>query len=245
MNNITLCEKLWDIAENYNTVYMKGVFGAPVTEALIAGKAKQYPEWYTAQKQKELSALIGKGYFGFDCVCLVKAVLWGWCGDTEQVYGGARYCSNGVGDMPVEEFANRCSDVSSDFSSIQKGELLFCPGHIGVYLGNGLCCECTPKWENRVQITAVKNIGEIKGYNSRAWKTHGKFGKIEYTEEAVYGDVNGDGIINAEDYRLLRDAVLMGKPLTDEQKKKCDLNGDGKVCATDYLIARRLFLGNI
>ena len=57
MNNETFCDTLWDIAEEYNTVYMKGVFGSPVTEGLISAKAKQYPKWYTSEKQKFLRTL--------------------------------------------------------------------------------------------------------------------------------------------------------------------------------------------
>ena len=60
MDNITFCEKLWDVAEDFNTVYMKGVFGAPVNEYTISSKARQYPTWYTPAKQAELKKLIGK-----------------------------------------------------------------------------------------------------------------------------------------------------------------------------------------
>ena len=57
---------------------MYGCFGQPVTSSLIATKAKQYPSFYTAKKQAELKKLIGKGYFGTDCVGLVKLCLWSW-----------------------------------------------------------------------------------------------------------------------------------------------------------------------
>ena len=40
-----LAERCLDVAQNYNTIYMWGVFGAPVTESIIAGKAKQYQSW--------------------------------------------------------------------------------------------------------------------------------------------------------------------------------------------------------
>ena len=43
-----------DIAKNYQTVYMWGCFGMPVTESIIREKAAQYPSWYTAAKQSEL-----------------------------------------------------------------------------------------------------------------------------------------------------------------------------------------------
>jgi len=113
-----LVTKVIDVAKNYKTVYMWGVFGAPVTEAVIAGKVKQYPSWYTAAKQASFRALIGKGYFGFDCVCLIKGLLWGWAGDGKATYGGAKYASNDVPDIGADTMINRCSDVTNNFSNI-------------------------------------------------------------------------------------------------------------------------------
>lgn len=53
-------------------------------------------------------------------------------------------------------------------------------GHIGVYIGNGLAVECTPRWSDGVQITAVHNIGKIAGYNGRTWTKHGKLPHVNY-----------------------------------------------------------------
>ena len=71
-----LVARLLDIEKNYKTVYAYGVFGAPISEKIITAKAKQYPSWYTSSRQNMLRGLIGKGYFGFDCVNLIK----GFCG---------------------------------------------------------------------------------------------------------------------------------------------------------------------
>lgn len=243
MDNITFCEKLWDASEDFNTVYMKGVFGAPVTEHTIASKAKQYPAWYTPAKQEELRKLIGKNYFGFDCVCLVKGILWGWSGEATHVYGGAKYESNGVRDIGVEDMANICSCLTRDFTTLQKGELLFVPGHVGVYLGDGLACECTPIWENGVQITGVRNVGHPAGYNGRTWRYHGKLPYINYRTPNVLGDVDGDGAVTSRDYTLVRNAVLGKITLTPEQFDRADINCNGKIDANDYLIIRRIYLG--
>lgn len=185
MNNITFCKKLREIAEDYNTVYMKGVFGAPVNEHTVSSKSAQYSKWYTEEKQKAFKKLFGKNYFGFDCVCLIKGVLWGWNGDENHIYGGARYGKNGVPDVSVDGMKSICEGVTKDFSVIEKGELLFMPGHVGVYLGDGMACECTPKWENKVQITGVKNLGSTIT-NSRKWDYHGKLTAfIEYKPDAL------------------------------------------------------------
>ncbi len=243
MDNNLFCDTLWDIAEEYNTVYMKGVFGAPVTEGLISAKAKQYPKWYTKEKQEFFRTLIGKNYFGFDCVCLVKGIIWGWEGRSNAVYGGALYASNGLEDISVEGMQGICN-VTKDFSAIEKGEILFMPGHVGVYLGGGLACECTPIWENGVQITGVKNVGAPAGYNSRTWVSHGKLPQVQYGESDILGDVDGDGFITANDYNLARNAVLGKITLTPAQIKRGDINGNGKVDARDYLLIRRMFLGS-
>lgn len=74
----------------------------------------------------------------------------------------------------------KCTDVTTDFSSIEVGEAVWMSGHIGVYIGNGLCVECTPRWSDGVQITAVHNIGKITGYNGRTWTKHGKLPHVNY-----------------------------------------------------------------
>lgn len=176
-----LVAKAIDIAKNHNTVYMWGVFGAPVTESVIAGKTKQYPSWYTSAKQASFRKLIGKGYFGFDCVCLIKGILWGWNGDSSKSYGGAKYASNGVPDIGADTMIGKCSDVSTTgWDRMEIGEALWCKGHIGLYIGDGLAVECTPAWANKVQITAVKNIGTKAGYNARTWTKHGKLPYVTY-----------------------------------------------------------------
>ena len=56
-------------------------------------------------------------------------------------------------------------------------------GHIGIYIGDGLVVECSPKWENGVQITALANLGTKAGYNARKWTKWGKLPYIDYTAE--------------------------------------------------------------
>ena len=97
-----LVKKHIDVAKNYKTVYMWGCFGSPVTDGIITEKAKQYPDWYDAAKQARFRGLIGKGYFGFDCVNLTKGILWGWNGNKNAYHGGARYAGNAVPDVSAD-----------------------------------------------------------------------------------------------------------------------------------------------
>lgn len=178
--NIEFVNKLKEIATKYKTLYVMGCFGAPLRKEY----KERYCNNYAYNKQPERTAMIkaaSEDTFGFDCVCLIKGVLWGWNGDKNKVYGGATYQSNGVPDIDCDVMFNKCSGISSDFSKIEVGEAVWLKGHIGVYIGDGLAVECTPAFANKVQITAVKNIGDKKGYNSRQWTKHGKLPYITYT----------------------------------------------------------------
>lgn len=118
--------------------------------------------------------------YGFDCVCLIKGVLWGWSGNAAKPYGGAAYASNGVPDLGADTMITKCSGVSADFSGIVPGEAVWLPGHIGVYIGGGKVIECSPAFKNCVQVTACLNIGAISGMNGRKWTKHGKLPYITY-----------------------------------------------------------------
>lgn len=176
-------EKLKDVATNYKTLYVMGCFGSPMTN-----ERKQYfinhHEYNRRANPKKAIEAASDDTFGFDCVCLIKGVLWGWNGDKSKSHGGAQYGSNGVKDVNADGMIKLCSDVTTDFSNVEVGEALWCKGHIGVYIGDGLAIESTPSWKNKVQITAVKNIGTKSGYNARTWTKHGKLPYIKYDVKA-------------------------------------------------------------
>jgi hypothetical protein len=172
-------EKLNDVVKNYKTLYVMGCFGAPMT----AKNKTRYCSNHEYNKKSNRTAMIqaaSTDTFGFDCVCLIKGILWGWSGDKTKTYGGAKYGTKGVPDVSADGMIQRCSDVTTNFTNINIGEALWCKGHIGVYIGDGLAIECTPAWKNCVQITAVRNIGTKSGYNARTWTKHGKLPYIEY-----------------------------------------------------------------
>ena len=175
-----------DVAKNHKTLYVLGCFGAPMTEsnkkvyltqhcAAFNGKADRKPKIQAATANT----------FGFDCVCMIKGILWGWGGDASKIHGGASYASNGVPDIGADQLINVCKDVSTDFTNIQVGEAVWIKGHIGIYVGDGLAVECTYRWKDGVQITAVHNIGTKAGYNGRAWTKHGKLPYVSYDTTAA------------------------------------------------------------
>lgn len=172
MTNKEFVDKLLNIANNYKTIYAYGTWGQVLNNAIITNKTKQYPNWYTSSRQKMLRDLVGKGYFVFDCVGMIKAILWGWNG-SNTTNGGAVYQSNGVPDLSANGMINTCNNISSNFSNIEMGEAVWMDGHIGVYWGNGQVIECSPAFKNKVQITKL---------SQRNWKKHGKLPWITYKQ---------------------------------------------------------------
>lgn len=182
MNSAEFIRRAKDIAQNYKTLYVMGCFGAPLT----GGNVTRYCNNHSYNKAADRTAMIKAAanqnppVYGFDCVCLIKGILWGWCGDAGKTYGGAGYSVNGVPDIGADSMIKVCKEVSTNFSSIVPGEAVWMSGHIGIYIGDGLAVECSPKWANKVQITAVGNIGTKSGYNTRTWTKHGKLPYITY-----------------------------------------------------------------
>lgn len=178
MNNTEFVKKVTDIANNYKTLYVMGCFGAPMT----ASNKERYCQHTAYNQQPTRQKLIRAATadtFGFDCVCLIKGVLWGWNGNKSATYGGAKYASNGVPDIGADAMIQRCSGISTDFSKITPGEAVWMEGHIGVCIGDGKVVECTPAWDNCVQIT---QLGSATAYKTRKWTKHGKLPWITYTE---------------------------------------------------------------
>jgi hypothetical protein len=170
---------------NYNTVYMWGTFGAPLTNALINEKKNDYPNWYSSNKISLFESLLNQNYYGFDCIGIIKGILWGWNGNNNSSYGGAIYESNSIPDISADSMIEK-SESSSYFSNIISGECVWLPGHIGIYIGDGRVIECSPSWGNSVQTTCLGNITDIQGLHSRVWKKHGKMPYIDYTQEKIY-----------------------------------------------------------
>ena len=167
-----------DIAVNKETFYVLGCFGAPMN----AKNRKRYSDNNDFNRSRaRLINELTDNTFGFDCVCLIKGILWGFNADKSKNYGGAVYKANGVPDIGADSMIKQCTKVSTDFSNIVAGEAVWLEGHIGIYIGDGLAVECTPKWANKVQITAVGNIGRKSGYYTRTWTKHGRLPWVDYS----------------------------------------------------------------
>lgn len=166
--------------EKQPTVYVNGAFGAVASDA----NKKRYKNAANLARWGKIEACPSYGFFA-DCCGLVKGILWGWDGSTSKIYGGAVYKSNGVPDVNELGLINACKEVSTDFSHISDGELVWMKGHCGVYIGNGIVIESTPAWDCGVQKTGLGNIGYSINGKARTWTKHGKLPWVEYEAEPI------------------------------------------------------------
>ncbi len=179
------CAQLLAIANGCKTAYMLGPWGWPantqmITRATTQGSNAQTNRQWLAQA----NAIKGQGFL-FDCVGLIKGILWGWTGDLSRTYGGAGYACNGVPDLDAKGMINRCSGVSTSFAGIVPGEAVWMDGHIGVYVGGGVVVEATPKWQGGVQCSTLANTAGAQKLTGtvgcRTWTKHGKLPWVDYS----------------------------------------------------------------
>ena len=145
-----IASRLKKIARDRKTVYRRGAIGSPADDGRLA----------------------------FGSSGLIKNDLWDWKGQGHRNGGDAYGATCVPDDMGANTMIGMCRNVSSDFSKIQVGELVWIEGHVGLYVGDGLAVESTPLWKNGVQLTACKCDRE--GYPRRDWTKHGKFPFIGY-----------------------------------------------------------------
>lgn len=167
------------------TVYMWGTYGQLLTNDLIDYKAKQYPSKNTPARVARHKKLVGQGYSAWDCVGLIKGILWGWEEGKSPKYKGTEVPDVGSDSM----YKNHTTNQSTDFKNILPGEVVWFAGHIGVYIGDGLVIEATSRatdgFTDNVCISALGNIGKVAGYPVRSWTHHGRLKWVDYTEVPV------------------------------------------------------------
>lgn len=128
------------------TKYMWAGTLNPITDSYITQKVNQCKNGgvsasrsgYTEARIKQLRSLANRGYYGVDCVCLVKSYLWGGvgCPNYQSKY-----------DLPAGSMYERAK-VKGSIDTLPE-----CPGiivisrkhgnHVGVYIGNGETIEST------------------------------------------------------------------------------------------------------
>lgn len=131
------------------TMYMWGGILRPITESYINGLAKLpgYAKQYPESRKKELRTVIGKGYYGVDCVGLIKSYY--WSGYANGGTGSPKYPKEGEKAYPdVNAHAMySAAKVKGKISTIPEipGLIVYSKTypHVGVYIGNGYVIEST------------------------------------------------------------------------------------------------------
>ena len=127
------------------TVYMWGGLFREVTKNyidLLSG-IKSYKAQYPSTRVNHLNSLICKGYYGCDCVGLIKSYYFGGVGTKANVQGYNKHpdWDYNVGTMYT------AAKVKGKITTMPKkeGALVMTSdfGHVGVYIGNGEVIECT------------------------------------------------------------------------------------------------------
>lgn len=166
------------------TKYMWGGIYRPITENYIQMLrgiygTKQYPD----SRINELRKFIGKGYYGIDCVGLVKSYY--WSGNAEGGRGSKDYGKAGYPDVNATAMFNAAKEKGTiDTLPEIPGLVLYSKihPHVGVYIGNGYVIESTLSARGD-GVTKAK----VSGWSG--WTHWFKCPYIEY-EKAVNGNAN-------------------------------------------------------
>lgn len=122
------------------------------TSDLLARKAKQYPSHYGSSRMSKYRDAISKKLICADCIGLIKGFFWtnGGEGVVEAIGNSnsfkSKYGSNGCPDKSANGMLTWVKSKGCQYGKIATlpdvpGVLLFSPGHVGVYVGDGYAVE--------------------------------------------------------------------------------------------------------
>ncbi|HIT31701.1 MAG TPA: hypothetical protein IAC25_02540 [Candidatus Enterenecus stercoripullorum] len=220
--------KAKEIATGHKTTYMLGPWGWPCNQKMITRATTNGSNAQTNKQWLSYAYAIEDEGFIFDCVGLIKGILWGWSGDMSRTYGGAGYACNGLPDLDAGGMIKSCPDVSTDFSNIVPGEVVYMPGHIGIYVGDGVVSESTPKWNWGVQLSTCTNVSKTKvpgTVGQRTWTSHGRIPWVDY-ETAEETKEDEDDMVRYERLSDIPEGSDFRAIINDLMDAKI-INGDG------------------
>ena len=102
----------------------------------------------------------------------------------------------------------------------------------------------------KVNSAATVEVKDSKGTISENSLTTGYKVNLIVGQESksydvvIYGDANGDGVITAVDYSLVKNSIMGNLTLEGAYKKAADVNYDGTVSAVDYSNIKNYIMGN-
>lgn len=148
--------------------YWWGAQGQACTRPNLDRLAKEYAGHYTQSYIGRCAKAIGKQAQAFDCSGLVLAAYWGidrdFFAETNKV--------KGIPDTSANNLLAKFCTVKGPIGTMPDiaGVLLFKSGHVGIYVGNGLCVEAVNP-----------ERGVIKHpYKETPWTHWGKLDGLDY-----------------------------------------------------------------
>ena len=133
--------------------------------------ASDLVSWCKEQKNKANAYRLGgigryeNGVRIFDCVGLIKCFMW-----HDYSEKNASYYNKEVPDKNETGFFNEATEKGSiDTIPEIPGLMVYQPGHIGVYLGNGQVIEATAAFDKKIVITYFKGNHPDTSYKRTTW----------------------------------------------------------------------------
>lgn len=118
-------------------VYWYGTYCNKCNNSLLAGKTRQYPEHYGANRQATYKKHIAAGKTATDCVGLIKGYYW-------ELDGVIKYKRNGLPDKGARSMYS-AAKIKGKIATLPEipGVLVWTKtqGHVGVYVGGGYVVE--------------------------------------------------------------------------------------------------------
>ena len=132
--------------------YWYGTCVYKCSESRLKSKTKQYPSHYGSSRTATYKKHIAKKLISMDCVGMIKGFFWtdGGKGVVEAIGNdktfASKYGGNGCPDKSADGMLRWCKSQGCKNGKISTlpdvpGVLVFSPGHVGVYVGNGYAVE--------------------------------------------------------------------------------------------------------
>lgn len=148
--------------------YWYGTFGNKATQDLLERKTAQYPQHYQHARMETYESQLG--FRVHDCVGLIKGYLW-----SDDVNAAPKY--NSQQDVSANGMLKKCTRRGR-ISTMPEipGILVFMPGHVGIYCGDGKVIEARGFHYGVVETKL----------SERAWENWGKCPWITYPSSTRY-----------------------------------------------------------
>lgn len=153
-------------------------------------KASDLVNWCKEQKNKANAYRLGgigryeNGVRIFDCVGLIKCFIW-----HDYSSSNASYYGKTCPDKNETGFFNEAIEKGTiDTIPEIPGLMVYQPGHIGVYLGNGQVIEATAAFDKKIVITYFKGNHPDTSYKRTTWTHWFKMPYLTYDAQEETND---------------------------------------------------------